>query len=198
MTVEEVLAEVEKDRPFYRRSGGGVTIGGGEPLAQHKFTAELLEAAQDEYLHTAIETSGHVPWKHLENVLRHVDQFHCDVKHMDPEKHKELTGLSNELILSNLRKVLSVKEPEDVIIRIPVIPGRNDSVENISESAKFVAELGLRQIELMPYHKFGVAKYRQYGMVYELDEIEPTPATDLQSLRGIVEKFGLQEVTGCM
>lgn len=196
MSVDEVLAEVEKDRAFYRRSGGGITMGGGEPLAQYRFTAELLEAAEEAYLHTAIETSGHSAWKHFEIVLRHVDLLQIDLKHMNPQKHKELTGQSNELILDNIRNVLSIKEPQDVIIRIPVIPGCNDSVENITESAKFVAELGFKQIELMPYHKLGVSKYTQYGMIYPLDEPETVSKNDLQDLKEIVENFGLQEMTG--
>jgi pyruvate formate lyase activating enzyme len=197
MSVAEVMAEVEKDRPFYRRSGGGITIGGGEPLAQHQFTTELLEAASDEYLHTAIETSGQGEWTNFERVLRHADQVHMDLKHMDPEKHEALTGQSNELILSNLRRVLSVVEPQEVVIRIPVIPGCNDSGANIRESASFVAELGFTQIELMPYHRLGVSKYRQYGMVYQLDGVEPAPESDLTAFRDTVESLGLQEVTGC-
>ncbi len=198
LSVAEVLAEVEKDRAFYRRSGGGITIGGGEPLAQHEFTAALLEAAQEQYLHTAIETCGHVAWKHLERVLRFVDLLHFDLKHMDPRRHAELTGRSNELILGNLTKVLRVKEPQDVVIRIPVIPGCNDSAENIRESATFVANLGFTQIELMAYHRFGASKYRQYGMVYQLDEPAPGAESDLQDLRRLVESLGLQEVTGRM
>jgi pyruvate formate lyase activating enzyme len=198
MSVAEVLAEVEKDRPFYRRSGGGITIGGGEPMAQHKFTVGLLEAAQAEYLHTAMETSGHVAWERLERASRYADLLHFDLKHMDPRRHEELTGRSNELILGNLEKVLRIKEPEDVVIRIPVIPGCNDSIENIRESAMFVSELGFEQIELMPYHGFGVSKYRQYGMAYQLDEVAPVPESDLQNLRRLVESFGLREVTGRM
>ena len=197
MTVDEVLAEVEKDRPFYRRSGGGITIGGGEPLAQHRFTAELLRTAQERYLHTAVETSGFATWNHFEAVLRHVDQLYCDVKHMDPHKHRELTGQSNELILENLEKVLSIKEPDDVVIRIPLIPGCNDSAENVSASAKFVSELGFKRIELMPYHRFGVSKYRQYGRQYRLDDSASVSEQEILDLRGIVESFGLQEVTGC-
>jgi pyruvate formate lyase activating enzyme len=198
MSVAEVLAEVEKDRAFYRRSGGGITIGGGEPMAQYRFTAELLEAAQEEYLHTALETSGHVAWKRLERVLSCIDLLHFDLKHMDSRRHEELTGQSNELILSNLERLLHIKEPHDVVIRIPVIPGCNDSSENIRESATFVADLGFTQIELMPYHEFGVSKYRQYGMVYQLDEATPAAESDLQSLRRLVESFGLREVTGRM
>jgi pyruvate formate lyase activating enzyme len=198
MSVAEVLAEVEKDRPFYRRSGGGVTIGGGEPMAQYGFTTDLLEAAHEEYLHTAIETSGHVAWERLEEALRYVDLLHFDLKHMDPRRHSELTGLSNELILGNLERVLRVKEPRDVVIRIPVIPGCNDCVENIRASAAFVANLGFEQIELMPYHRFGAAKYQQYGMAYQLEDAAPPAEGELQSLRRLVESFGLREVTGCL
>jgi len=196
MTVDEVMAEAEKDRAFYRRSGGGITIGGGEPLAQHVFTAELLEAAQEAYLHTAMETSGHAPWNHLEAVLKHVDLLHYDLKHMDPARHRDLTGRSNELIVSNLKRVLSVKAPQDVIIRIPVIPGCNDSVENIRETARFVAELGFKQTELVPYHRLGVSKYSQYGMVYPLAEFDTAPQADLDALRKMVEASGLMEMTG--
>jgi pyruvate formate lyase activating enzyme len=196
MSVAEVLTEVEKDRAFYRRSGGGVTIGGGEPMAQYRFTTDLLEAAHEEYLHTAIETSGHVAWERLERALRYVDLLHFDLKHMDPRRHEELTGRSNELILGNLAKILDVKQPQDVVIRIPVIPGCNDSVENIRDSAIFVSDLGFEQIELMPYHEFGAAKYRQYGMTYRLDDAVPAAESELESLRRLVEGYGLREVTG--
>ena len=196
MTVDDVMTEAEKDRAFYWRSGGGITIGGGEPLAQHKFTTELLEAAQEAYLHTALETSGQAPWNYLKTVLKHVDLLQFDLKHMDPARHRDLTGQSNELIVSNLKRVLSVKAPQDVIIRIPVIPGCNDSVENIRETARFVAELGFKQTELVPYHRLGVSKYSQYGMVYPLAEFDPAPQTDLGALRKIVEAFGLMEITG--
>jgi pyruvate formate lyase activating enzyme len=130
--------------------------------------------------------------------LRRVDLLYFDLKHMDPEEHKALTGRSNALILGNLERVLTVKEPQDVIIRIPVIPGFNDAAENVRASARFVAESGFTQIELMPYHRFGVSKYGQYDRVYRLDEVEPAPESDLQSLRNEVERLGLREVTGCI
>ncbi len=197
-SVDEVLAEVEKDRPFYRRSSGGITIGGGEPLSQYHFTAELLKAAQGVYLHTALETCGHAPWEHFETVLKHVDLLQIDLKHIDPVRHKELTGQSNELIIANLRKVLSVKAPKDVIARIPLIPGCTDSVENIRETARFVSGLGFRQIELIPYHRLGVSKYAQYGMVYSLAEAEvnPTSQAHITDLRKMITDFGLTEMTG--
>ncbi len=186
MSVDEVIAEVEKDRPFYRRSGGGVTLGGGEPLLQHHFTSALLEAAHDVYLHTALETSGFAAWEHFEPVLKHVDLLQIDLKHLDPIRHREVTGQSNELILENLRRVLSVKAPQDVIVRFPVIPGCNDSVEEIRDMTEFVMGLGFTQIELIPYHKMGVSKYAQYGMAYPLLNCESPSETDMARLREVV------------
>ena len=196
MTVDEVMKEVEKDQAFYRRSSGGMTVGGGEPLAQYGFAAELLKAAQEAYLHTALETAGYAPWSHLEVVLKHVDLLQFDLKHMDPAKHQELTGHSNEVILGNLKRVLSMKAPRDVIIRIPVVPGCNDSVENIREIARFVAEIGFNQAELIPYHRLGISKYAQYSMVYPLAGCQPSPQEHLDELRRIVKESGLTEMAG--
>jgi len=190
------MAEVEKDRPFYRRSGGGVTLGGGEPLAQYQFTTELLKTAHGAYLHTALETCGYAPWPHFAVVLEHVDLLQFDIKHMDPVQHKELTGQSNELILDNLQKVRSIKEARDVIIRIPVIPGCNDSVKNIRATAEFAIGLGFRKIELVPYHKLGISKYYQYGKFYLLHGCELPSDVDLAHLREVVSACGANEVGG--
>jgi len=196
MTVAEVMAEVEKDRPFYRRSGGGVTVGGGEPLAQYQFAAELLEAARQSYIHTAMETCGHAPWPHLSAVLEHVDLLQFDIKHMGPVRHRDLTGQSNELILDNLSKVRSAMSPRDVIIRIPVVPGCNDSDENIRSTVKFAAGLGFKNVELVPYHRLGMSKYAQYGMVNPLAGCEPPSDVDLAHLREVVSACGATEVGG--
>ena len=196
MSAAEVMVEVEKDRPFYRRSGGGLTLGGGEPLAQPDFALAILEAANEEYIHTAIETSGHAPWEHFEPVVKHVDLLQVDLKHMDPVKHEELTGQSNELILSNLKKVLTVKEPQDVIIRIPVIPDCNDSAQNIEETARFINSAGFTQIELIPFHKMGTSKYAQYDIENPLDGLRSPSAEDMENHKKIVESFGLREMTG--
>ncbi len=196
MTVAQVMAEVEKDRPFYRRSGGGVTIGGGEPLAQYQFAAELLEAAHGSYLHTVLETCGHAPWPHFAVVLEHVDLLQFDIKHMDPAKHKELMGQSNELILDNLRKVRSIKDTGDVRIRIPMVPGYNDSEENIRSTAEFAAGLGFRRIELVPYHRLGISKYAQYGMANPLAGCEPPSDAELVHLREVVSACGATEIGG--
>jgi len=196
MTVDEVMAEVEKDSAFYWRSGGGMTIGGGEPLAQPEFTAGLLEAAQKAYLHTALETCGHAPWSQLERVLRYVDLLQFDLKHMDPVRHRQLTGQSNGLVLRNLKKVRSIKAPDDVIVRVPVVPGYTDDQNNIRETAGFLAGLGFRHVELVPYHRLGVSKYGQYGLIYPLAECIPPDQTVLDELRAIVEELGLVEMTG--
>ena len=196
MTVAEVLLEVEKDRPFYRRSGGGVTVGGGEPLMQAEFVTQLLEACQARHLHTAVETTGFGSRRHLEAMLQHVDLVYFDIKQMDPARHEELTGVSNRPILENIKAVLSADRPYEVILRITTIPGVNDSEENISASARFAAELGCEKIELVPYHQLGVGKYAQYGMEYRLGDVESPTRERMEKLRRLVEGFGLTEMTG--
>jgi pyruvate formate lyase activating enzyme len=196
MTVAQIMAEVEKDRPFYRRSGGGITLGGGEPLAQYQFASELLQAAHDAYLHTALETCGYALWSHFELVLKHVDLVQFDIKHMDPVRHRELTGQSNELILANLKRMSSMKASHEVIIRIPVVPGYNDSVENIRETASFAAGAGFKQVELVPYHRLGTSKYAQYDMVNPLAGCEPPSESDMVRLRGVISACEASEVGG--
>ena len=198
MTLEEVLSEVEKDRPFYRRSGGGVTVGGGEPLMQAEFVGRLLAACQQRHLHTALETTGCGSRRHLEELLEHLDLVYFDIKHMDPIRHRELTGVSNQPILENIRAALAADRRCEAILRITTIPGFNDSEENISASARFAVELGCEKIELVPYHKLGAGKYQQYGMEYRLSHVvSPTPER-MEDLRRLVEGFGLKEVTGLL
>jgi pyruvate formate lyase activating enzyme len=115
-----------------------------------------------------------------------VDLLQIDFKHLDPDKHREFTGQSNELIIDNLKRVLTVKSPEDVVVRFPVIPGCNDAVETIKEMAEFVSDLGFTQVELIPYHKMGVSKYAQYGMAYPLLDCESPSESDMDRLREVV------------
>jgi pyruvate formate lyase activating enzyme len=115
-----------------------------------------------------------------------VDLLQIDFKHLDPVRHRELTGQSNELIIDNLNRVLSVKSPRDVVVRFPVIPGCNDSVETIRAMAEFVMGIGFTRIELIPYHKMGVSKYAQYGMAYPLVECELPSESDMARLRDVV------------
>jgi pyruvate formate lyase activating enzyme len=196
MTLEEVLREVEKDRPFYRRSGGGVTVGGGEPLMQAEFVAQLLAACQERHLHTAIETTGFGSRRQLEELLEHVDLAYFDVKHMDPARHRELTGVPNRVALENIGAALSVDRRCEVILRVTIIPGFNDSEENISASARFAVEAGCEKIELVPYHALGAGKYAQYGREYRMgSEVSPS-REEMARLRRMVEGFGLKEMTG--
>lgn len=191
VTVDYLLAEVEKDRDFYSNSGGGVTVGGGEPAQQSEFVTEFLKTCHDRWLHTAIETCGHVPWKNLEGILEFVDYIFYDIKHMDPEVHKRITGVSNKLILSNAEKVVST-QAKPVVIRIPVIPGLNDSEENIKATAEFVAGLGkVEGLELLPYHRLGISKYEQFEKPYSLKEITAPEPEAMKPLNDIVASYGL-------
>jgi pyruvate formate lyase activating enzyme len=195
MTVEELFKEVEKDSPFYRRSNGGVTVGGGEATMQHEYIVEFLKKCKQHYIHAAIETCGYVKWEHLEEILEHLDLVYFDIKHMDPLVHKELTGVSNERILENARKS-AVLRP--LILRIPIVPEYNDSHDNISATARFAAELGdkFMRIELLPYHKFGTQTYSRLGRDYELSDVDAPGDDHMNRLKLIVESCGVSAQIG--
>ncbi len=195
MTVEELFREVDKDSPFYRRSNGGVTVGGGEPTMQHEFVAKFLEKCRQRYIHTAMETCGYVKWENLENLLEHLDLVYFDIKHMDARAHRELTGVSNEVILENAAKAATLRP---LIIRIPIIPGKNDSDDDISAAAGFAAEMGenLIRIELLPYHKFGTQTYGRLDMEYMLEDVEPPDDDHLRRLKDIVASCGVKAQIG--
>jgi pyruvate formate lyase activating enzyme len=195
VTTEELYNEVNKDSPFYRRSNGGVTVGGGEPTMQIDFVTEFLKRCKQTYMHTAIETCGYVKWEKMEKLLKYVDLVYIDIKHMDPTVHKELTGVSNELTLENAKSIALIKP---IIIRIPVIPGYNDSKENIIASAKFAAGLGdnLKRIDLLPYHRFGTQTYSSIGMEYKLPDVEPPSEDHMILLKRIVESCGVKAQIG--
>ncbi len=191
-TIEELVKDVEEDRDFYSNSGGGVTVGGGEPLMQHDFVREFLKRCQDRWLHTAMETCGYALWENMERVLEYVDYLFYDIKHMDHVVHREITGLSNELILENIGKILSNRSVPEVVVRVPVIPGLNDSEENISATAKFISDLGnAKGIELLPYHRLGKSKYEQFGMKYSLENLRAPEDDHMQKLNDIVRSFDL-------
>lgn len=178
MQVEEVVADLLQDRLFYESSNGGVTLSGGEPLLQHAFTLAVLARCQEEGLHTALETTMHTQWETVEATLPLADLFMVDIKHLDPEKHKAATGVSNELILTNIRRLAATGKR--VIFRTPVIPGVNDTVEEIGAIGAFVRELmdaradggaGLA-LELLPFHRLASDKYRSLGMDYRAADLE--------------------------
>ena len=184
-TVEEVLGEIEKDRMFYRRSGGGVTMSGGEILLQAEFVCEVLKRCALEGISTAIETSAHGRWEDLEQILEWTDTAFIDCKCMDPVCHKELTGADNSLILSNIRKAAEKcgRLGNLLIIRLPLIPGMNDSEENLRATAGFVRELpGNIELNVLPYHNYGAVKYPFIGLEYSLADKKRQTRAELQTV----------------
>ncbi|APG27498.1 pyruvate formate lyase-activating protein [Syntrophotalea acetylenivorans] len=172
VTVPELMEMVEKDREFYEESGGGITFSGGEPLAQPQFLKAALKEAQSRGIHTAIETSSFASWEVYEPILEYVDLVLADIKHMDDEEHKKVTGVSNRLILENIRKVSDLGIP--LRIRLPLIPGINDSDSNLNAVADFVQQLNnVQSLDILPYHRLGEMKWRQLDFSYPLEGLEP-------------------------
>ena len=157
-TVDEVLREVLKDKTFYENSGGGVTFSGGECMLQIDFLTEILKACKENGIHTAVDTAGHAPYEYFERIIPYTDLFLYDVKCFDSEKHRQYTGVGNELILKNLKKLLAIDTP--VWVRMPIIPTVNDTVEELKRIKGYVCSCGTSQkIELLPYHAMGEHKY---------------------------------------
>jgi pyruvate formate lyase activating enzyme len=165
MTVDEVLAVVEADQAFYARSGGGITLSGGEVLRQGKFARALLEEAQRRGLSSAIETSGMGRWQALEGLLPFLDVIHYDIKCLDPGRHLRFTGVPNDLILRNFRKLCAVFPHDRIVVRTPFIPGVNGTVDDVRAIGEFLQSIGDDlHYELLPYHRYGESKYAFVGM----------------------------------
>ena len=191
VTVDEVMAQVSREIPFYDQSGGGVTFSGGEPLMQPRFLAALLRACRAQEIHTAVDTSGFATWRVIERMRGDVDLFLYDLKHMDSARHRQVTGVPNELILDNLRR-LSAKGAR-CLVRIPLIPGINDDVENLTASARFLASLpALAGVELMGYHDMAQAKYAALGREYALPGTKPPGEAEMQAAADIFNSIGIQ------
>lgn len=188
ISVEKVLETIERDRPYYARSGGGLTLSGGECLLQPDFARALLRGAKETGINTAIESTGYTRWEKIESILPYLDTFLMDIKHMNSEKHKEFTRKSNERILENARKIAETSGTK-LIIRVPVVPTFNCTVEEILEIAKFAETLkDVNEIHLLPYHRLGQDKYTQLDRKYLLDEILPPTNEQMQILKYAVEK----------
>lgn len=172
MTVDEVMDIISRQRSFWVRMPGGVTISGGEVFAQHEFAGEILRRCRNLGIDTNIETSCNVSPKILEGILPYLDHVCCDVKHMDNATHKSLTGVPNTLILANIRAI-SMKK--DLILRFPVIPSCNDDDENIDATTEYVKSLGggLNRVDLLTYHQMGAITYQRLGRSYELGDASP-------------------------
>ncbi|MBN2449968.1 MAG: glycyl-radical enzyme activating protein, partial [Lentisphaeria bacterium] len=163
MTVDEVITEVLKDMPFYETSGGGMTLSGGEPLLQIDFSEALLRRARAEGLHCCMETCGYAPYKHIARVVPFVDLFLYDVKETDPERHRRYTGVSCDRIKKNLQRLHDAGAP--ILVRLPIVPGVNDTAEHFAGIARLAARLPRVQgYEIMPYHRLGEGKLDRLGL----------------------------------
>ena len=182
VTVRDVLEIVEKDRPYYRRSNGGLTLSGGESLCQPDFCEALLRGAKERGLRTALESMACADYKVIERILPYLDEYLMDIKHTNPEKHKRFTGRSNELMMENAKKVAASGLTE-LIIRVPVIPTFNATEEEIEGIARFAASLpGVKKLHLLPYHRLGQDKYEGLGRDYELKDILPPTSETMNKL----------------
>lgn len=188
-TAADVLAEVERDRVFYEHSGGGMTISGGEPLAQPEFTLALLEGARARGLHSAVETAGLAEPETIKRVLSRADLILFDIKQMDSDVHRSVVGDDNAAILRNAR--LAARLGVDMIIRVPVIPGFNDQPHQIAAIGEFTHLLGVSELHLLPYHRYGAAKYANLGQRYEMPETVPPSQAQIETLRLGLECLGL-------
>ena len=191
MTVEDVMEEVRKDSLFYFHSGGGVTLSGGEILTQPEFAHGILRRSCYEGINTTIETSFYGCWQKIEPILECTDTAFVDLKLMDPQRHKYYTGVDNELILSNIKRVGKEKRSNlKTIIRRPLIPGVNDSKEELTALGCFLGELKeIKCLQLLPYHRLGTDTYRKLGMEYPLSEIEVPSDEHMMWCRSITEKY---------
>ncbi|MCK4787558.1 MAG: glycyl-radical enzyme activating protein [Desulfobacteraceae bacterium] len=190
--VDYVIKEIEKDILFYRNSGGGVTFGGGEPALFPDFIKAVSIECQKRGINVAVETCGYAPWRNLKIVAEHANLLMFDVKHMDAATHRKLCGHSNKLILDNLKKLCRIGGNE-ILVRMPIIPGLNDGEENIRNTAEFVSSLGngISRIELLPYHRFGFGKYERLGMLYQIEEVEVPSDEHMMTIKGVMEEYGL-------
>lgn len=163
ISIDEMMRRIQRDRRYWG-SGGGITLTGGEPMLQHEFAVELLRRCHEGYIHTSIETCGQIPWETYEEALPYLDWIFFDLKHMNPDKHKEGTGQPNDLILKNARRIASTRRKYNLIFRMPVIPGFNDDTENIRATAEFIAETGIKEVNILPIHYLGLSKYDVLGI----------------------------------
>lgn len=194
ITVDDVINEAEKDRIFYRHSEGGITFSGGEPTLQHEFVAAAAEKCKHLDIHTAIETCGYNTWENVNKVLEHIDEIFFDIKHMDPEKHKALTGVTNELILDNARRAAALGKK--ITFRLPLVPGCNDEEENVIATADFIKSVTGDNvfIEILPYHRLGEMKFEWLDRVYELSGTQTPPAEQVDRYNDIFKNKGCNVV----
>jgi pyruvate formate lyase activating enzyme len=187
-TAEEVMAEVLRDRPFYTTSQGGVTLSGGEPLLQLDFARAILQRCHEEGIHTAIETAAHLPWERIAGVLPFTDLVMVDLKLLDSARHRACTGVPNERILENIR--LLGRQPQPLIVRTPIVPGVNDTPEEVAAMAGFLARLpNLVAYELLPFHPLAAGKYHSLELSYRAEGLKSPPKEQMEMLTAVARRF---------
>lgn len=195
MSVHELTEELLKDRVFYEVSGGGVTFSGGEPTLQYRFVKEVAQEMKRNRIHVTLDTCGNVPWRHFQELLEVVDLVLFDIKLIDNDKHTRFTGTSNKVVKQNAEKLSGAGV--SLNIRIPLLPGINDTMEEINQMMTFIEGLGsVKQVDILPYHKLGVGKYIMLGKEYLLESIEPPEREHLEKLRGLIEANGFKVTIG--
>ena len=195
ISATDLFNEIKKDVSFYDTSRGGVTFSGGEPLLQPDFLIKLLELCGKAQIHRAVDTSGYAPETTLMRIARKTDLFLYDLKLMDPHKHEIYTGVSNRLILSNLRRL--ARAGNRLIIRIPVVPGVNDDDENLKQAGSFLSRLdGVEKVDLLPYHGFQKGKYERFGFHAGMTQVEPPGRDMIVTAKKHLENFGLDVAIG--
>ncbi|HEY43827.1 MAG TPA: glycyl-radical enzyme activating protein [Anaerolineae bacterium] len=195
MSVDELVAELMKDRIFYEVSGGGVTFSGGEPTLQHRFVRRVAQELKGDQIHVTLDTCGNVPWENLQSLMDVVDLVLYDIKLVNNDKHIQFTGTSNEVIMQNAKKLSDAGIP--LIIRLPLLPGINDTTGEINEMANFIEKLeSVKQIDILPYHKLGMGKYQMLGREYQLERLEPPDRDQLEQLREIIQAHGFKVTIG--
>ena len=195
ITVHDLVAELMKDAVFYKTSGGGVTFSGGEPLCQPSFVRRVAEELKKQGVHTALDTAGDVPWSYFEEVLDVIDLVLYDIKMVNRDLHLQLTGQDNDLILENARKL--AKENIPIHMRLVIVPGKNDSLDDLTARMDFIKELGnVEQIDLLPYHRYGVGKYERLGMDYPLGETVEYSDEQIEVFRSNIAPFGIPVTIG--
>ena len=195
MTVTDILMEIEKDVLYYDQSGGGATFSGGEPLLQIGFLEAILRACKDHSIHTVIDTSGYVKFVNFQRVSSLTDLYLFDIKIMDNVRHMHYTGVSNRLILKNLGEL--TKTRAEIIVRVPIIPGVNDDLENITEVGQYLKSLDrLHPVNLLPYHRAATEKYNRMGNKYQHQGVLPPSAEQMANIAENLESFGLSVSIG--
>jgi pyruvate formate lyase activating enzyme len=196
ITVDEVVDDLLKDRVFYETSGGGVTFSGGEPLWQSGFVAQVAKCMKEEGIHTALDTAGDVTWCRFEEVLPFIDLMLYDLKLLDNDQHRRFTGRDNDLILANAR--LLAQQGVPIHIRLVMVPGINDSPDEIRARMDFIVELGdsVKQVDVLLYHRYGAGKYPRLGLDYPLMDLPEHNDEQVDEIRALVERFGIKTTIG--